>query len=435
MVCPLLIACNTDDIQQTNEELTIWTLYDQGYSSEYTELTTAMNEFKKVYPDVTLNIEKFETTTSDFDENINYNKKLAAACMSGDGPDMLYIDTVFPVSNDIYKMQQAGAFADLTEFMKKDRDFHKDDYNQVILNGVKFKGKQFIMPISYSIPLFSSTKEAIEKSKINVSKCNNSNGLIEELNSYWERNKNVENAPHLFPEPREFKFFYQYMNLPIIDYENSTANINNDLFKKGLEFWKLAYNLEEKSGMGYQPRFVPTYFPTGKYALGLEAICSFDEYFMNMRALRMIGEPVTFPWYDENGGIQANLCNGIMINSNSENKNNAWNFIKLTLSQASQERLCYLLGGIPILKSSWDICFKKYTQVKVCTGELEESKGLPQSDLEDFKKLQDEITGVYMRFPTDRDFYDLLIPYFEGKKSYDEIIKEAQSFLDIYLSE
>lgn len=432
----MFTGCNLNSIEQTNNELTLWILYSDGFSLEYEELSTAISEFKKAYPQIKININRHDVSL-DIDEMLNYYKKLATECMAGKGPDIIYYTSSFSVANDIYKLQKSGAFVDLTKFMEKDDSFIIDDYNQVILDKAKYNDKQYIMPLNYTIPIFTSTKEAITKSKINIDNFSDSNALIEELTEYWQKNQTNKNAPQIFPDPRSYKFFYNYMGLPIIDHENSKANLNNDTFKKGIEFWKLAYPLETgHSGYTYQSRFVPDYFNNEKYAIALQSNCKYKEYFLNMRALRMIGEPIIMPWRDINGNIQAELTSGIMINSTSTNKKSAWNFIKLALGKQSQERFCELKIGIPVLKSSWDTKFDLYTKDLILNdGPLANTKGLPMSDLEDFKKLQTQIAGVYMRFPSDRDFYDKFVPYFEGKQSYDQVIKEAQSFIDIYLSE
>lgn len=58
-----------------------------------------------------------------------------------------------------------------------------------------------------------------------------------------------------------------------------------------------------------------------------------------------------------------------------------------------------------------------------------------QEDLDSFAQMQEEITGVYMRYPADREFYKRFEPYFKGEKSYEECKADVQSWIEIYLSE
>ncbi len=107
-------------------------MYTNSYVSDEVKLSQAINAFKLKFPDVDFVIGKIEVPM-DMDQMNAYYKKLATAGMSGDGPDIVLADSVFMVNNDIYKMQEAGAFADLTEFVENDDEFNFDEYISLFL--------------------------------------------------------------------------------------------------------------------------------------------------------------------------------------------------------------------------------------------------------------------------------------------------------------
>lgn len=184
-----LTACAPADLgtQQTNKTLTFWDASVTQYVSYGRDFTVAIAEFEKKFPKVELIIEKHDVGTSK--EGIQeFYQELATACMAGQGPDIVYSDSTFMVTQDIFKIQQSGAFADLTDFIANDKEFDVNDYNKVILDGVKYEDKQYIMPLSYKIPMIYSQRETFEREGFNEENFGTAEGIIDEFIAFRERN-------------------------------------------------------------------------------------------------------------------------------------------------------------------------------------------------------------------------------------------------------
>ena len=54
-----------------------------------------------------------------------YVKELGTRMMAGEGPDLIFVDEGLLFTNDLYKMQKAGAFEDLTQVLAADIDLEE----------------------------------------------------------------------------------------------------------------------------------------------------------------------------------------------------------------------------------------------------------------------------------------------------------------------
>lgn len=440
LICPLLTACkNTNEGEPTTDELILRFNVKDGICYEENELNKAMVLYKKKYPNVNVIIEKEESVGGDTEA---YYTKLKTDLMAGSGPDIIYTKDWFYIYNDLYKMQESGAFADLTKFIKNDKEFQIDNYNKTLFDSLKYNDKQYIIPATYQMPFFISTKEILKSHNIDMTKCSTSKKLLDELTAYWKRNKDVDNPANLFQYPRCMMFFHHYMGLNSFDNKNKTVDTSQDIFKQALDFWKLAYPYETKKTdvlfFKHKSQMIEEYFKSGKQATGFESY-DYQGYFENISALSMIGEPVMTPWRDINGNIQVELSRGALISNHSKNKQNAWNFIKIMLGEESQSEMAFSLTGIPVRKSILTSLFKNNFKEGLQYGNVDgtttTAKPIDEFYLNQFIEFQNQIKGAYIRFPVDREFFYEFIPYFEGKKSYNDCIKSAESMLKIYLSE
>jgi len=95
----------------------------------------------------------------------DYRTKLTTEIMAGRGPDV-YIDTTAlaaTIFNDLHKKMDNGLFCDLNDFITNDNDFKLDDYEKTILDTGIYKGKRYLMPLSYKVPLYLTTEEKLER--------------------------------------------------------------------------------------------------------------------------------------------------------------------------------------------------------------------------------------------------------------------------------
>ena len=137
-------------------------------------LQEAAELFELKHPGIKINIDAFSkmpevktreledgsvvavTEGNDEQETLDYIHRLSTRLMGGQGPDIMAMD-VLPY----YKYAESGMLEDLRVYMEADADFAAGAYRQGIIEGVRYKGGQYIMPLDFDyqfISLFRSDK-------------------------------------------------------------------------------------------------------------------------------------------------------------------------------------------------------------------------------------------------------------------------------------
>ena len=448
-VCSSFCSCGKSAVKQSNESLTFRFWQYGGESPDYQEWKSAIDKYRREYPDVEVNVELVEVNPEE--ETDQYYQKLTADLIAGKGPDVLFYNTNFAHQTDIYKMQRSGAFADMTAFMEDDPDFRMEDYHQAVFDGARLQNKLCVVPVSYQIPLFLSTQELLDEAGIYPERCVDSAALLREIRSYWERNATNQEARRIFNVPKLFQWFYRYMGIDLIDFENRTVNAKADGFREAMEFWKeiSPHEPQGPSGEALLPNasaFQGVFWMERRESVTAFGPFGYNSYFSNISYLQGYGTPVVFPWRDHNGRIQAQLAVGAMVSSASPNQQNAWDFIKILLGNENQLNLCAEGAGIPVMKRVWEPFFDinwpdKYPEEYSLWNNRDEKivftvHTVDRSYLEPFLAWQEEIAGLSMEYPLSTSLYDEhLMKYVAGEQSYEDMEREVQNLLEIYISE
>ncbi len=153
--------------------------------------------------------------------------------------------------------------------------------------------------------------------------------------------------------------------------------------------------------------------------------------------LSSLDKPFPLIIRDLKGGVQSKIVDSVAVRSNSSNKQNAYNFIKLMISpEIVEKNICF---NIPIRYSSVKNLFSKYTKGGLVHIDDSQNviplKALSQEYCDDYMKMVESITGAYFRNPWEKKFYEIMEPYYKGEKSYEECIKNAKDQMEIYITE
>ena len=206
---PQSTGCAPKEVEQTNDSLRV-----AYFGTDHT-VSYPLYEFKQQHPDVEV--------TTDFqpymDEDMigdGFYTRISAEIMSGSGPDII-IGNYYGMNAN--KMMRSGAFADLNEFLEADPEFERSKYNGKILEAGQVEGKQYIMPLTYTIPLVLTTQELLDKAGFDISTADNYNAFLEECLKY--KQANIPGAPELSLD------YYMHPYLAdAVDYDTGEVKIN-----------------------------------------------------------------------------------------------------------------------------------------------------------------------------------------------------------------
>ncbi len=406
-----------------------------GYHNESQEndyYNIAIKMYKELYPNVKVNL---EVSSGDYEE---YAKKLNTQIMAGKGPDLFWMigDVVDP-----YKIMESGALADLSSYFKNDPNFNIDDFNKAVFYGGQMKGKQYIVPLSYLMPFFLTTKSIVDETGFNMSKCTDYFSCGKEIARVAGENKFECQEKQMIAQFRLPYLCPEYMGIDWINYEKNTANIDTPQMKKAYEMLKTDFFhlFTSNNGGGTEHKLYAEDFKEKQIIFSEMRGNSFAHLVQNVQTMiTKEEEPVIFPWRNVNQKIQTQAPDSVSVLKNSKNIQNAYNFIKILISPEFVLKYDDTnLGGVPIS----NVVAKKFLESKMVPSKLFTQNGLttlsalPQKFIDEYMGYLSEADGVsfipmglyYVR--------EIMQPYLEGKRSYEECIKSAQEKLEIYITE
>ncbi|WP_186429608.1 ABC transporter substrate-binding protein [Clostridium sp. BSD9I1] len=446
--------------------------YDSVMYKSYLE--AAAKAFEAKYPGTKVNVSAFSkapdvktagkgkkmiTATIDEKSQSDYINQVNTELMTGKGADVLAMD-ILPY----YKYAENGQIEDLSLYMEQDKAFNKDNYRKNILDAVSYKGGQYIFPLDYSFDFIS-----YDKTLLNPKDQNNFNPYdgytydqLAEIgkSSFDEYNsKNSANPIKMFSlssgSAGTSSIFNQLFNLKyddFVDIENRTANFNNEEFinilEKSKEYEKKGYlNLSAQKSMAdisKKNASKENIYKTVKDAMLLQA---FDDSKTNKGVINVGGSGI-FGNNDAIAGILKNDENEVIfdfsqayaLNSNSDNKKTAWEFIKFLASEEMQTS--FYLTGRPINnkaseeKSKQQVTGELYSPDKA-TPKLNEKQTKTFNNLMNAVNKYSDMLNKYMLQDTviNQIIKSEVKYFFDGSKTAKEVSEIVQSKVELYLNE
>lgn len=429
-----LSGCSMGEVEQTNKSLTV-AYYGTDYGATNDVLNMAVARYRKAYPDVELIIER-ENNASDYGEA--YFTQLAAEVMSGKGPDVFWIR---PGYMDVYKMMDAGAFADLAPFVEADPDFSGDAYNTAVLNGCRHGEQLYVMPLQYTLPGLLGWKRLLDENGFDYENCTDFLSIWEELASYTEQYNADPSKPRPMNIPLMLDEFPNMAGIPWINMEEKSIDLTDSRWPMIFEKYQLLYGTSPEN-----PTFngVTATIMNGEFLLeGYEGGGSYERVVTDARRISSEEVPCFIPLYDVNGGIQVRIAQSVGVRRTSPNQQNAYDFIKILLDPELQcpEYVGFAPNDVPMsnqaLRKSLDNTHKKLEGRWILSDGLNENNvGVLSKEFTDsFLAATQKVTGSYFLVDGRDQFFYQMLPYIEGKISYEEAIKNTEDKLKIYVSE
>jgi len=406
-------------------------------TSNYYLLDPAVKIFRQLYPDVDVEVIDF------MDRSQEYDTLIQTEISSGKGPDLLLTmdASEFP---DIYKVMDTEVFCDLNDFLGGDPDFDLGDYNKVVMDSGIYKGKRYIAPINYYRDILMTTEETLSAAGIDPGNIRSFDGLTGEIKKYLEKYASTKLVYN-----QQFQYFHMlfpWSGVDYIDYETKTLNIGGEDFKKAMEAYKDIYAQDGEPGEfnGLYAYFViADAIRSGQVAFGrgflLNAALKF--FANNYGALAADGyTPVYFPFPSINGEKVAKVIDMAAILIASQNKLNAYRFVKILLSgeiQGINDTDGLLYSYFPVLNAAIETKINNQLDYEIVI--LYEGKvvSTPEEILRDYMAMVADIDSCHLLVPGPLAslFANYMVPYFAGTDTYENCLGNSRNYLELYLSE
>lgn len=121
-------------------------------------LSNAAREFEKEHPDIKINL--INTRDIPYEE---YRERLNTELMAGKGPDIL---CGFGYYTKDY--MNKGLFVNMDEMIKKDKEFDSNDYYLSLIDGSRYNGELYALPLTYLFECFVVNEGLLNEKGIEI---------------------------------------------------------------------------------------------------------------------------------------------------------------------------------------------------------------------------------------------------------------------------
>jgi ABC-type glycerol-3-phosphate transport system substrate-binding protein len=477
----LLAACSG-----SQEEVDVKDLLAGGLQGEITVscfdtmlygafLNEAAALFESVHPGTKINVEFFSSMPeiktmeledgsmvsvsegNDQQEAFDYVRRLNTQLMGGQGPDVLAMD-VLPY----YKYAESGRLEDLRFFMEADEGFIASAYRENIIEAVRYKGGQYIMPLDFSCFFISFDSEKVgagaatklrEKNAFTYGElC----GLIKD--QFAADNSGARAIDFQGGATQALRLQFTGADKKYVDLENKKANFTDG------SFVELLNKINEQRQNGYfRPEFLSMEENTQDFIESQPLYYYQYQTDIMLKSIFMPKEDTTYPGSfpipdideiagrltNEAGKADFHCLQSYGINANSKNKALAWAFIKFMLSGAMQGSLN--LYGFPVNNAAFIEDAKLYitkipNYVSQASGEYtvdgyhELTEEKYQRAYEGYLEYINELASMLNLYPVTDMTIDEMVSsevelFLSGKKSAEMVADTLQNKVQLYLNE
>lgn len=264
----------------------------------------------------------------------NYRTVLNTEIMAGKGPDIFSVNGL-PYEKFIYR----NSFADLTEMMEKDKSFDSGVLYSNLLDALKYKGKLYMLPISFNFDTLIANKNLLDDKAIQI---DDSNWTWNDFNAILQMFSAVAGASEsgkFSPMPRvsRAQLLERLLNGSygmFIDIENKNSSFVNSEFMQILNIAKSfgSSQSSREASKGYLESIARGTLVFNPYSiLGYMGYASLKGMYGDAEITML-----RFP-SDNSAKRYAFSSNSIFaINAKSSNKDEAYEFLKYLLSEEMQ---------------------------------------------------------------------------------------------------
>jgi len=393
----------------------------------------AVKAYEREYPEVEVKVVEFG------DE---YYDILRTEVAAGKGPDV-WLGNYFEFA-DIYKTANSGAFEDLAEYMKNDgTDWSL--YNKPVLDGGIYKGKQYFLPISYQVNVLMTTEEIMQEEQIDLGSIKTASDFMKTIRKLQKKYPAQETP--LFRQTTDSQDVDSYMNnyfpwsgIALLDYETGNIAGDSEILRDIVDAMKWAHkSVDDTEDTAENHREGFSVFNPIAGLREKERIFTrigrftIDTTVHHYSLLLSSCSPLLMAFPDIDGKItaMADLLGAVF--KNSKNKLNAYNFLKILLSETIQTSTTVYEITTPVLKSAVRTLVDKASDM---LSSFKSTAPIPSDTLE---AIVDMFTNVDRCFIPSREpesfFYEHFMPYLDNKKTYEQCFAAFKNDLELYYSE
>lgn len=393
-------------------EITISTMVEQEF------LKTAAENFEKKYPGITITINTYQGTSGENAAD-DYRTLLNTKIMSGKAEDIIF-STQLPVQ----KYMEMGVFEDLSDYVSAAPELSSENVFLNVLEAAKDEeGHLYILPYMSSFQVISFDNEVVTES--GALDKESENICFSEAIDYAKQMADDSQLKNLYIMQGKNISYLEYIvkeyQQSLIDMDEKKVNINTETYTGWLQEVKA---MEEE---GYFNTDGSIDYYNADYHFAMVPDYDVQSAFYNVTDNLVLGAPIA----DEKGNVYTSSAYCIGMNSASEKKGIAWEFIKYLLSEDVQTLPS--IHGLAVNKKGFEASVNRYLKFYQdgtdSIVDSEEYKSLLLKWVEGINKC-DVLDPVIMDYINEENS-----KFFEGTQSAEKTAQILQSKITQYLNE
>jgi ABC-type glycerol-3-phosphate transport system substrate-binding protein len=397
------------------------------------KVQNALGIFRENYKDVNLE----DSIFSNVDE---YKNRITMDILSGEGPDVILLHPAW--FGSVSKFSTNGALYDLNELIKKDRDFKMSDYYENVLNSFEQDGKRLMIPLDYSANVLITSREALERNNIIIDPDNwTISELVKIVRRFQDENRG-RNKKSFFNSGFDISYLINSSGMSFVDFKNKKSRYNSDDFIKILNSYKEIYP-SICSDTGKASINPEDDIKNGSYVM--MADYKISPYFIavDYLAYKKAGEEMElypFPVFKSGDAkFISSVDMAVGINSQSRNRETAFDFIKILMSKDAQkmDQAKNIIPGIAVNKTAYKEDSEFFTSESTENGCWASAYDpLPKRFITQLDGIISRVDRTQMREVEILKIVKEALPdYLNGKKTASQTAKEIDDKVNLYLNE
>ncbi len=401
-------------------------------------ILAAIKQFNETHTDISINYGDVITYSEE------YKNKYITSLSVGEGPDIIRIDPKMGLLTAVHKTAKSGIFYDLNEFIEKDKNFKLTDYNQKVMNSGIIDGKRFLIPLRYNFSTYFAKEGVLKK-----------NGFTTEGQNYTLENFTNEVYAFMQKNKGTGKYFMTLHNftlsdivkisgLSFVDLNKKNAKFDSTEFIDLLNIYKKLYSVKTEI-----PKDIVYYSSDDTF--GSSIVCpdfnngnsliinNMDSLLWSRDKNNKEANTYLFPKYAKKKSILLEPMLYLAINSKCKYKKEAFEFIKLLLTEEYQ-KVDDLKGffSIPVNNNAYlnnvNFYISNLDNTKPENGEYDSEKRKAQ-----VKEQYKEIQKISVCDTVDTQVYNIIDSeakaFIDGKYSAERTAEIIQDKVMLYLNE
>ena len=401
----------------------------------------AVQTFREKFPEVEVEYVSFGDMMEEQSQT-NYRSVLMNDISAGKGPDVILWSWEF---TDIFKVILTDVFENIDPYMSQDPEFSSQDYVEGVMNGGVFQGRRWIVPLYYSVGFLVSTEKALADSGFPLIKDPSFSQWYEAILSQ-EENMKKRNCTfsNMYGAQNDLTMVGR-TGISVLDYANGQSLARDEAFQQAMEINKLLYTQAKES---YEPGWWDTWSPLpGDDVLSVrdgEILFAYADspgsWLELYSGFLDVDTPVCYPFLSLNtGGGIAEIQQSAAIRKNSKNQVNAYEFIKILLSQSVQSAGNPYYRYYPIRKESLISVMTESAKLAVRCSVRDDSvifQPIVQETMEQLIYMAQNVKSAPNSNQLATEFVmQHMQPFFKGDKTYESCLESLVNTLELYVLE